>query len=615
MNPNGAPLKHVAAALVLVLLTAGVGWGLINPRFTPRHLVDEADVIFAGEIESTADPLEWKMAAATTLKGKPAAAHVLRLGGASKDHLQDIQATLKGSGREPGLLFFHSAGDEKRAFLHVAGEWLDLKAAGEGCWDVRDFSAQMDGVYAGGTDMLIRMSQYLAQDPDADVPTSAAVRWQGEAKVKGVPGEVAGLVAVERGKDRKVHLFVASSAGDRLYHIKGEEALEDVTAASRLDIRSRAFAWVDLDGNGLADLVSWDGAAVLVRLACEDGTYKPAPDGFVFKPAAPCAALAPLSVRGKPGVLLSASASPIVLVADAKAGWTKVDLPRGAQDDCGVASPCVVADLDNDGYADVLQPCESGGLLWKGGDGGFAVPVKVAVATGKGIARIGVGDFNQDGALDVFLAGPERSMLWENDGKGNFTEVLRHAGSLAAKGPPGAAAVLVCDLNHDGRQDLCLAYVGGEFLYHFSRGFRCFGEEREVRLTGLDGAAGEARPGLRALAAGDFNGDGSLDLAAMGAGGDLCVYFNQQADIPAFRLRLPKGVTGPVTAACWIGDKHPVCTGAVSVPGSSPATWVCARYPGPCTIQYRMPGKPQRTDKVTATVGPKDVVLGAATGD
>ena len=615
MNPSGASMKHVAVALALVLLTAGAGWGLINPRFTPRHLVDRADVIFAGAIQSTADPLEWQMAAATILKGKPVAVHVLRLGGASKDHLEDIQAALKGSGREPGLLFFHSTGEEKRAFLHVADEWLDLKAAGEGSWDVHDFSAEMDSVYAGGTDMLIRMSQVLVQDPDADVPTSAAVRWQGEAKVKGIPGEVAGLAAVERGKDRKVHLFVASSAGDRLYRAKGEEALEDVTAASRLDTRSRAFAWVDLDGDGLADLVSWDGAAVLVRLACEDGAYKPAPDGFSFKPAAPCTALVPLSVHGKPGVLLSTSAWPIILVADAKAGWTKVDLPRGAQDDLGPASPCVVADLDNDGYADILQPCERGSLLWKGGDGGFAAPVKVAVATGKGIAQVGVGDFNQDGALDVFLAGPERSMLWENDGKGNFKEVLRYAGSLAAKCPPGAAAVLVCDLNHDGRQDLCLAYAGGEFLYHFNRGFRCFGEEREVRLTGPDGAAGEARPGLRALAAGDFNGDGSLDLAVMGAGGDLYVYFNQQADIPAFRLRLPKGVTGPVTATCWIGDKHPVCTGALSVPGSSPATWVSVRYPGPCRIQYRMPGKPQRTDKATATVGPKDVVLGAAPGD
>jgi len=605
-------MKHVAAALVFVLLAAGVGWGLINPRVTPRNVVDDADVIFMGEIQATADPLEWKMAATTTLKGKPGAAHILRLGGASKDHLQDIQATLKGSGREPCLLFFHSAGEEKRAFLHVAGTWLDLKAAGERSWDVHDFSAEMESVYAGGTDMLIRMTQVLVQDPDADVPASAGVRWQGEARAKGVPGEVAGLAAVERGKDRKVHLFVASSAGDRLCRAKGEEALEDVTAASRLDTRSRAFAWVDLDGDGLADLVSWDGATVSVRLACDDGTYKRAPEGFSFKPAAPCAALAPLSVRGKPAVLLSTSASPFVLVADAKAGWTKVDLPPGARDGLGAVSPCVAADLDNDGYADILQPCESSGILWKGGDGGFAAPVKVAVATGKGIAQVALGDFNQDGALDVFLAGPERSTLWENDGKGNFREVLRHAGSLAAKCPPGPSAVLVCDLNHDGRQDLCLAYAGGEFLYHFNRGFRCFGEEREVRLTGPDDAAGGPRPGLRALAAGDFNGDGSLDLAVMAAGGDLSVYFNQQADIPAFRLRLPKGVTGPVTARLWIGDKSPTCLGAVSVSGSSPATWVSARYPGPCRIQYRMPGKPQRTDKVTATVGPKDVVLGAA---
>ena len=78
--------------------------------------------------------------------------------------------------------------------------------------------------------MLLRMAQYIIRDPDADVPVTVGVKWGSHVKVGNVPGEIAGMAAVEVGKLGKVHLFVASAAGDKLFRPKGED-FEDATAA------------------------------------------------------------------------------------------------------------------------------------------------------------------------------------------------------------------------------------------------------------------------------------------------------------------------------------------------------------------------------------------------
>ena len=595
-----------ACAAILFAVSA-TGLGIINPRFTPRHLVEEADLVLAGPIQATANPLEWQLAAATQIKGKAAASHVLSLADCSKDHVGDIQQALKANAKDPAILFSGTLNEERRAYLHVAGLWLDVKAAGDGRWSVTGYAPQMSGTYAGGTDMLIRMCKHLAENPDADVPVAAGVRWMAHAKAGNVAGDIAGLAAIEFPALGKVCLFVGSSAGDRLFRAKGDDALEDITAAAKLDTKSRRFAWLDVDGDGLADLLSWDGSATSVRLAGADGTFKPSPASPTL--GSDCVALAPCSTDGRPGLLISTSAAPVLLAANAKGEWSKTDLAAGAQDGLGRPSPCVVADLDNDGFVDILQPGEAASVLWRGKAGGFQPHARCPVATGGGTAAAALGDFSQDGLLDLFLAGPERNTLWENDGKGGFRDVFRHSGSMSYKCPAGATDAKTMDLNHDGRQDLCLVYPEGDLLYHWNRGFRAFGEEGEVRLPSPQADAGQPRLGQRALAAADLNADGSADLAALLTNGDLIVCFNDQAGIPGVRLRLPKGTTGPVTASAWIGEKHPICLGALPVPGHSPATFLCTRYPGKATVRYRLPGRPEQTLTVAVEDSPKDALL------
>ena len=79
------------------------------------------------------------------------------------------------------------------------------------------------------------------------------------------------------------------------------------------------------------------------------------------------------------------------------------------------------------------------------------------------------------------LSGTGACELWESTGTGSFRPVIQYTGSLQDKRQPGASDCLTTDLNHDGRPDLATLYEKGHFLYHFNRGYRCMGEQGELR--------------------------------------------------------------------------------------------------------------------------------------
>jgi hypothetical protein len=598
-----------AACLGILLALSNVSRGIINPRFTPVHLTEEADLIVVGPLQATEDPLEWKLSATVSVKGKPSAEYTLSLAACDKDHVQEIQQTLSKNDRQHVIFFADTESEEKRGYLHVLGWWLDARPGGKDRWQVSGHAPQMAGVFAGGTDMLIRMTRHLAESPTADVPITAGVRWLDHTRLGHVPGEIAGMAAVDVGEADGTCLFVASSEGDRLFRPKPEEAFEDVTTAAGLDSRSRRFTWLDVDGDGLADLITWDGKTISMRPARRDGTFAPADAAWSIPLDTPCLGLASCSYGRRPGVVASTYSGPLLLVADPARRWKQVELPGARDLKTTSAGHPIAADFDRDGYPDLLLPGAERGALWKGTRDGFDAPREVTVSGGPAPCLDVTGDFDGDGSLDIFLAGQEKNSLWENDGAGSFRDVLRHCGSLSYKCPPGVADVIVGDLNHDGRQDLCMAYGRGALLYHWNRGFRTFAEEGEVRLPGTRVAPGRPPLGQVALTAGDFNGDGSWDLAAVMANGDVYCYFNEQMNMPGVRLRLAGGLTGPVTASCWTTSNHPVCMGTVSVFGHLPGSYIGVRRPGRYQIRYHLPEAPEQHRQVIVLKGPKDVIL------
>jgi hypothetical protein len=162
----------------------------------------------------------------------------------------------------------------------------------------------------------------------------------------------------------------------------------------------------------------------------------------------------------------------------------------------------VVGDFNNDGKLDVAVAQQSGNstgilnvFLGKG-NGDFEVPVQINLDVWP--ERIVSGDFNGDGNLDLIVTGFDQQQGGDVGlvflGKGNGRFVLQKE-----IGPAFAAAV--ADFDGDGNLDLiAYQYSTGESVVFFGNGDGTF-------------TSGSSFDDGVAPAVGDFNGDGKLDLA------------------------------------------------------------------------------------------------------
>ena len=133
-----------------------------------------------------------------------------------------------------------------------------------------------------------------------------------------------------------------------------------------------------------------------------------------------------------------------------------------------------VIDFDGDGWPDLF--CTNGAALpslvktgpeyWNrlyrnNRDGTFSDVTVKAGLQGVGYSMgVAVGDYNNDGHEDLFVAGVHADQLYRNNGDGTFTDVTREAG-LASPGSLGRPAwsVGACwiDYDNDGRLDLFIS--------------------------------------------------------------------------------------------------------------------------------------------------------------
>lgn len=140
-----------------------------------------------------------------------------------------------------------------------------------------------------------------------------------------------------------------------------------------------------------------------------------------------------------------------------------------------MGSGVAVFDYDNDGRLDIFfangaridDPMQPDAIPQKDGpqywnrlyhqkaDGSFEDVTEKAGLAGIGYCTgVAVGDFDNDGYEDLFVAGYGRSTLYHNNGNGTFTDVTDKAG-VAGSGWATSAAWF--DYDHDGRLDLIVA--------------------------------------------------------------------------------------------------------------------------------------------------------------
>ena len=169
-----------------------------------------------------------------------------------------------------------------------------------------------------------------------------------------------------------------------------------------------------------------------------------------------------------------------------------------------LARKLVVGDFNNDGKLDVAVADDEGGVnvLLGRGDGTFMHAIRND--TGSPVSYIAAGDFNHDGKLDIVALGYLASQIQVllGNGDGTFQAPVNYPTFVPNQ-------VVVADLNGDGNLDLAVANAGyeedpGDTVSVF------FGKEDGTFGAPTAYTVGHIPFGITAA---DLNGDGKIDLA------------------------------------------------------------------------------------------------------
>src|SRR5262245_46874336 len=207
-------------------------------------------------------------------------------------------------------------------------------------------------------------------------------------------------------------------------------------------------------------------------------------------------------------------------------------------------SPISVAigDLNGDGRLDLVtaniggdpnnlpDPPPPGTVSVLLGSGGGTFSAATPYPTGSFIASsVAIGDLNGDGKLDLAVAYYGEQLLGDGTisvvlgtGNGTFPAATTYS---TLTGLPGAQAVAIGDLNGDGKLDLAVASASNRISILVGNGDGTFVTQSPLSFTGLNNNG--------SIAIADLNGDGRLDLAVtnfgttFGAGTTVSVLFGR----------------------------------------------------------------------------------------
>jgi len=176
-----------------------------------------------------------------------------------------------------------------------------------------------------------------------------------------------------------------------------------------------------------------------------------------------------------------------------------------------------VLDYDRDGFMDIYHTTYSNQpnmLLHNNGDGTFTNTTSQAgVQYADGAHAIDVGDFNNDGWIDIYL-GSYSSLncaLFKNNGDGTFTDV---AASTGTSGHHDTRTVAFVDYNNDGWLDIFSSHH--DFYSYSNTMLRNNGDYSFTGVAVELGLSGEWIGDYFGQGWADYNLDGAIDLFAAG---------------------------------------------------------------------------------------------------
>ena len=317
-------------------------------------------------------------------------------------------------------------------------------------------------------------------------------------------------------------LVVTGYGGLTLFHNQGDGTCRETARAAGLTdtLWSSSAGWGDLNGDGVLDLY----VAHYVNWSFDNHPFCPAQQNGNQREVCP-----PKRFEGLPDVLYFGIGDGTFRDGSQEAGLLPVGIPpevsmRDSDKGLGV----LLADVDLDGDLDIYVANDTvPKFLYRNrGNGTFdeigsqCGAALSDAATPDGSMGLDIGDFNNDGLPDLWVANYERESLalYRNDGNCQFLHVSRSTGVTAVGSMFVSFGTLFLDFDRDGDEDI---FVTNGHVVRFPtnaplKELPLLFENRGARFVNVAPSAGPylSEPHLgRGVAGGDIDNDGDIDLA------------------------------------------------------------------------------------------------------
>jgi hypothetical protein len=336
-------------------------------------------------------------------------------------------------------------------------------------------------------------------------------------------------------------VLVTQYGGIKLFLNNGNGTFTDATAASGLEDLSwgTSAAFVDYDRDGWLDLVVVHYVIYDSSQACSD----PVGRRDYCHPSAFPPAVTRLyhNLGSRPGAATTV----------ARVAFEDVTEKAGLGQHPGPGLGVLCADFDGDGWPDLFVANDGRpNHLWinrhdgtfreEGVTRGVAYP-----AAGQAQANMGIacGDVDGDGLFDLVVTHltEETNTLWVQGPRGMFRDRTVSAGIAPPQARGTGFGTVLADFDNNGSLDLAVvngrvhrapageATILGPFWGHYGERNRLLANDGSGRFRDISDAnpALCATPGVyRALACGDVDGDGALDLLVTAVAGPARLYRN-----------------------------------------------------------------------------------------
>ena len=181
------------------------------------------------------------------------------------------------------------------------------------------------------------------------------------------------------------------------------------------------------------------------------------------------------------------------------------------------------ADFDNDGYQDLFIATTKGILVFKNrGDGTFEkITENIGLNNSTNVTTLLFGDFDQDGDLDLLTGAKSGKMFFRNNGDGTFTENATAMNLSQDKNP--VTRLDFADWDNDGDIDIFALEQNGTI--------HLINNNRHSNFSDVSATTGLSNPAYNgtAMAIGDYNNDGTLDILIAGGEQGKCFLLKNES--------------------------------------------------------------------------------------